>query len=114
DVYLLNALIDVGVIYTPIRMAIPPEPSARRHHVSLLGDFLEGFRYVGKNPKVLYLVATALLLIILGQPYQQVFIPLLAIDVLGICLSGAGRTVSRSRPGGGGACVGCARSGTAR
>ena len=61
-----------------------------RKRGSLFQDFGEGFRYVFKTRRLLYLVGMALLLFILGQPYQQVFIPLIALDVLEVGRSGAG------------------------
>jgi predicted MFS family arabinose efflux permease len=56
----------------------------------LLEDFAEGFRYITSNRRVLYLVGMALLLFILAQPYQQVFVPLIALNVLNIGPAGAG------------------------
>ena len=98
QVYLLNAVLFAGVIWTttqltewkgPATAGDTPQPVMRKRS-SLIQDFGEGFRYVVKNRKVLYLVGMALLLFILGQPYQQVFIPLFALDVLKIGRSGAG------------------------
>jgi MFS family permease len=99
QVYLLNAVLFAGVIWTttqlrewqgPAAERATTLPAGTRKKASLLQDFGEGFRYVFKTRKVLYLVAMALLLFILGQPYQQVFIPLIALDVLNIGRSGAG------------------------
>ena len=42
------------------------------------------------NRRVLYLVGMALVIFLIGQPYQQVFVPLLALNVLHIGRSGAG------------------------
>ncbi|MBM3947064.1 MAG: MFS transporter, partial [SAR202 cluster bacterium] len=49
-----------------------------------------GIRYLNRNRGALYLVGVALLVFVLGQPYQQVFVPVLALDVLHVGRSGAG------------------------
>ena len=99
QVYVLNAILFAGVIWTttqlrewqgPVAGQATAQPVGTKRKASLLQDFGEGFRYVFKTRKVLYLVAMALLLFVLGQPYQQVFIPLIALDVLNIGRSGAG------------------------
>jgi predicted MFS family arabinose efflux permease len=99
QIYLLNAILFVGVIWTTTQLRVwqgaspggaPPPAGTPRERRSFLGDFGEGFRYVFSNRKLLYLVGMALVLFILGQPYQQVFIPLIALDVLKIGRSGAG------------------------
>lgn len=96
QVYLLNALIFLGVIWTTYKIKVdrtnpdkPPE-TAPRNDTSLLADFVDGFRYITRNPTLLWLVGLGLLLFIFGMPYQQVFIPLLALDILNIGRSGAG------------------------
>lgn len=90
QVYLLNALIYVGVIWTTLRMVIPEDGAGGRPGMSFFGDLLEGFRYLGTNRQIIYLVAMAFILFIFGQPYQQVFVPLLATQVLGIDRAGVG------------------------
>lgn len=93
EIYLLNALVYGGVIWTTLQISVPSGAASavdNRGSESLLGGLAAGFRYVNSNRTVLYLVATALLIFILGQPYQQVFVPLLALDVLGVGRSGAG------------------------
>ncbi len=98
QVYLLNAVLFAFVIWTTTQLRewqAPEAPQAPRQiemrkRSSIAHDFGEGFRYVFKTRRVLYLVGMALLLFILGQPYQQVFIPLIALDVLNVGRSGAG------------------------
>ena len=98
QVYLLNAVLFAFVIWTTtqLREWQPPDASEvsrqseLKKHSTIAHDFGEGFRYVFRTRKVLYLVGMALLLFILGQPYQQVFIPLIALDVLNVGRSGAG------------------------
>jgi len=56
----------------------------------LFEDLTEGFRFIKSNRQVLYLAGMALIILVLGHPYQQVSVPLLALDVLNIGRSGAG------------------------
>jgi MFS family permease len=108
QIYLLNGVLFAGVIWTTsqLREWEGPRPQlpeadtavaaaadaapAMRKKASLVHDFAAGFQYVFTNRRLLYLVGLALVLFILGQPYQQVFIPLLALDVLNVGKSGAG------------------------
>jgi predicted MFS family arabinose efflux permease len=90
EVYLLNALIYLGVIWTTLRMTVPDDDTASKAQVSLLSDLLDGFRYLRSNRSVLSLVGMAVVLFALGQPYQQVFVPLIAVEVLAIGRSGVG------------------------
>jgi MFS family permease len=89
QIYLLNAIIFIFVIWTTAKIASVEKPEVAKK-TSILYDLLEGFRYMAANPRVLYLVGMALVLFLIGQPYQQVFLPLLALNVLHIGRSGAG------------------------
>ncbi len=74
QVYLLNAVLFAGVIWTTtqLREWQGPEGSQvsrqaeTKKRASLVQDFGEGFRYVFRTRRVLYLVGMALLLFILG------------------------------------------------
>jgi len=98
EIYMLNAIIFVFVIWMTAKIQLMENPSFPDsedaheivHKTSILHDLLEGFRYIAANRVLLYLVGMALVLFIIGLPYQQVFIPLLALDVLNIGRSGAG------------------------
>lgn len=99
EVYLLNAIIFIYVIWTTAQIAFKeltssPELSLEKpgkaEKTSILYDLLEGFRYMAANRLVLYLVGMALVIFVIGFPYHQVFIPLLALNVLQIGRSGAG------------------------
>jgi MFS transporter, DHA1 family, staphyloferrin A biosynthesis exporter len=98
QIYLLNALLFVYVIWTTARItmteinptpgsAARPEPATK---TSIFQDLLEGFRYMAANRGLLYLAAMALIIFVIGMPYQQVFVPLLALNVLEVGRSGAG------------------------
>lgn len=93
EVYLVNAAIFVGVIWTTTQVrpmgqdaapaAAPASAKTREDKSStLLSDLMEGFRYMRGNRGVLALIGAAMILFVLGQPYQQVFVPLLARDEL--------------------------------
>jgi MFS family permease len=99
EVYLLNAIIFIYVIWTTVKIALVEDRSSSDltlekpevvEKTSLLYDLMEGFRYMAANRPVLYLVGMALVVFIIGLPYQQVFVPLLALNVLHIGRSGAG------------------------
>jgi len=94
EVFLLNAVIFIGVIWTTYKIKLvnnlPEQPTEPHQQATLLSDFIDGFRFISHNQVLLYLVALALTLFIFGLPYQQVFIPLLALNVLDIGRSGAG------------------------
>jgi MFS family permease len=90
EIYLLNALIYAGVIWTTLRVVVKDDKPSSRQREPLLRDFVEGFRYIGENRRVLYLVGMAMVVYIFGLPYQQVSIPLLAVDVLQIGRTGVG------------------------
>jgi MFS family permease len=89
EVYLLNAIIFIFVLWMTIKITLVEKPGGDQK-TSMLQDLLEGFRYMVVNRIILYLVGMALVLFVIGMPYQHVFVPLLALDVLRIGRSGAG------------------------
>jgi MFS family permease len=96
QVYLLNVVIYAAVIWTTFKIKLGKNvievssDTKAAKKVTLFSDFADGFRYVSRNPVLYYLVGLALLLFIIAMPYQQVFVPLLALEVLNIGRSGAG------------------------
>ena len=99
EVYLLNALIFIYVVWTTFKIVLVEDRGSSdsalekpqvAKKTSILHDLMEGFRYMAANRLVLYLVGMALVIFIIGLPYQQVFVPLLALNVLHIGRSGAG------------------------
>ena len=90
EVYVLNFLVYIGVMWTTLRLRIPSDGPTKKDRGSWVGDLMEGFRYVGGHRMQLYLVGMALILFILGMPYQQVFVPLLVVDVLDLGRSSVG------------------------
>jgi MFS family permease len=78
-VYLLNGFLFIGVITCTELMQFPSEERGRPRS-SFGADLAEGFAYIRGNRAVLGLVLMAMVLFVLGMPYQQVFVPLLALD----------------------------------
>jgi MFS family permease len=92
-VYLLNGVIYLGVIALTVMMHVPRDaPRVRRS--SLLGDLVEGFKYVQTNRAVGGLVLLALILYVFGMPYQQVFVPLVAFRIFELDRSWVGWMLS--------------------
>lgn len=89
-VYLVTATIYAYVLFTTWMMRFPEPAAPRRSETSLFADLREGFGYVGRNPELGVVVALAVILFVLGFPYQQVFTPLLAKRVLDMGDSGVG------------------------
>jgi MFS family permease len=96
EVYLLNVVIYVAAIWATTRIQFldkeeeQSEEKTGKKETRLAADFVDGFRYISKNPILFYLVGLGLVIFMFGQPYTQVFVPLLATDVLGIGRSGTG------------------------
>ncbi len=93
QVYLLNAIVFVFVIWTTYKIKLNGYENSEKvpaKQASFLSDFIDGFRYISGKRILLYLVALSLVLFVFGWTYQQVFIPLLSLDVLNIGRSGAG------------------------
>jgi predicted MFS family arabinose efflux permease len=105
QIYLLNAVIFIGVIWTTLKIKTdentlkPSIEKASRNKTSLLSDFTDGFRYISHKSTLFCLVGLGLLLFVFGLPYQQVYIPLIALDVLDIGRSGAGWMLAFSGAG---------------
>jgi len=89
-VYLVNAGIYVLVIVSTSAMRLPPREARAGKRPGLFAELGEGFAYVARNPNLGMIAALSLVLFVLGFPYQQVFVPLLARDVLDMGNSGVG------------------------
>jgi len=93
-VYLLNGVVIAGVMLCTFLMRVPHEPRASHEQVSILEDLRESFRFVGRTPAVAWIIGPALILFVFGFPYQSVFVPLFAKDVLDLGDSGVGALVA--------------------
>jgi MFS family permease len=89
-VYLITAAIYTLVILSTSLMHLPDEKGKVRKETGLIADVREGFVYVGQNRVLAWVVGLAVILFVLGFPYQQVFVPLLATETLDLGDSGVG------------------------
>ncbi|MBA4179849.1 MAG: hypothetical protein C0506_04600 [Anaerolinea sp.] len=89
-VYLVTACIYVLVILCTTALHLPEERNKKTSGGGLFDDLKEGFVYVGENRVLLLVTGMAVILFVLGFPYQQVFVPLLATETLDIGKSGVG------------------------
>jgi predicted MFS family arabinose efflux permease len=87
DLYLIQSLIYVYVIYCTYRISVRTSVGAEQHG-SMFGDLIEGFRSVNRDRVIFYILVLSLVLFVFGFPYQSVFIPLIAKQELDIGESG--------------------------
>jgi MFS family permease len=87
DLYLIQSLIYVYVIYCTYRISVRTSVGSEQHG-SMFGDLIEGFRSVNRDRVIFYILILSLVLFVFGFPYQSVFIPLIAKQELGIGESG--------------------------
>lgn len=91
EVYLVTAGIYVLVIITTLLMRFERDEAAKRRASSgLVADLDEGFRYIASQPVLFVVTGLSLILFIFGFPYQQVFVPLLAMKTLDLGDAGVG------------------------
>lgn len=91
--YLLQSIVYITVIYCTLRIKTPSD-NENRPDSSMLSELLEGFSAVRRDKVIAYVLVLSLVLFIFGFPYQAVFVPLIALDVLDIGKSGAGLLIS--------------------
>ncbi len=94
DVYLIQAVIYVGVIYTTMRIAAKHESKPRSERKSMTAELIEGFSVAKQDRIIFYILILTLVIFLFGMPYQSVFVPLLAKDELGLGKSGVGFMIS--------------------
>lgn len=98
-VYLMNGILFIGVMAVTWAIRIERETRAAvGGGASWLRELGEGLAFVTRGHLV-YVVALAFILFVFGFPYQGVFVPLLAIDVLGLGDSGVGWLVATTGVG---------------
>jgi MFS family permease len=81
--FLISALLMLGVVPRD-RTEEVPRPKAGVHN-----DIVEGVRYVRTRPVLIALLAIAIVPILFGMPYQMLM-PIFAVDVLDVGVSGLG------------------------
>ncbi|MGE0056520.1 MAG: MFS transporter [Dehalococcoidia bacterium] len=90
EIYLIQALIYVGVIYTTIRITAKHDAKPRKNRGSMREEMVQGFAVAKRDKIIFYILVLTLVIFLFGMPYQSVFVPLLAEDKLGLNKSGVG------------------------
>ncbi len=93
NLYVIQSLIYVWVIFSTSRIRTTTEDASRKRG-SMLSDLLEGFSAVRQDRTILYIFFLTMILFVWGVPYQSVFVPLLAVDELGVGQSGVGLLIA--------------------
>lgn len=94
DLYLIQAFLYVWVMTWTYQISFRSKVDAGRPKTGMLTDLGEGFSAVRRDKAILYILGLSLILFVWGFPYQSVFVPLIALEVLDIGRSGAGALVS--------------------
>jgi MFS family permease len=93
-VYLLNGVAYSWAVWTTFSLRLEGEGRPRAEREPWLDSIRKGVAFAARTPSVLYVLAPALILFVFGLPYQSVFVPLLAVQVLDLGDSGVGALVS--------------------
>jgi predicted MFS family arabinose efflux permease len=89
-VFMLKGFLMFAVVAFTMMIATRFEHDTSHQETSLLGSLGEGVKYAIKDRFILAIVALTMGLFVFGMPYQQVFVPLIAKDVLDIGPAGLG------------------------
>lgn len=93
-VYLLNGIAYVWVIWNTFQVRLEGEDLPAERREPWLDSIRQGIAFAARTPTVLYVLLPAMVLFVFGLPYQSVFVPLLAVKVLGLGDSGVGLLVA--------------------
>jgi MFS family permease len=101
EVYLLQGVVIAMVMAWTVQMHVPHAPREHAHETapSWLDDLRESLAFVARDRRVLFVLGPALILFVFGFPYQSVFVPLFAKDVLGLGDSGVGWLIASTGAG---------------
>ncbi len=91
-------LIGAAVLFT-ILMRIPAQAKARQGISSFFSEFSQGIRYVWQAPDIRSLLLLAMTWFTFGMSYTQVFVPLLAKQVMHIGNAGYGYLIATAGVG---------------
>ena len=94
NLYFLQSLMYVWVMLWTYQISVRTRGGGEKPKTSMFADLGEGFGAARKDKAIFYILGLSLILFVWGFPYQSVFVPLIALDVLGIGRSGAGLLVS--------------------
>jgi MFS family permease len=93
DLYIVQAFLYVWVMLWTFQI-LPAKSQTQGRKTGMFEELGEGFVAVKNDKPTLYILFISLILFVWGFPYQSVFVPLIAVDVLDIGKSGAGLLVS--------------------
>lgn len=100
ELYLVQAAIYVLVVLSMFQINFRREVRGNdKPQTSMLGELKEGFSAVRQDTVILYILGLSLILFVWGFPYQSVFVPLIAVEVLDIGSAGAGLLVAATGVG---------------
>ena len=89
-VYLMAAAAYVVAVTATYMLRVPMHGRVERTEDPWLTSFLRGFQFAWHNPIILGLLALFAIQSLVGMPFLQVFVPWLAIKVMGIGAGGMG------------------------
>ncbi len=96
-VYFVAAGVYVATLIATVVMRVPPE-SHRKTETSIWKDMADGFRYVGREKRVLTMMILSLIPMVIAWPYMTL-LPMVADNVLGIGSAGYGWMYSAAGAG---------------
>ncbi len=98
-VYLAIALVSIIAVVATLMLHVPQGGQVERTADSWVTSFVQGFRFAWHNPVILGVLILFAVQSTFGLPYLQVFVPWLAIKVMGMGPEGAGLLIAVSGVG---------------
>lgn len=94
ELYFIQAFMYVWVMLWTVQITVRTKEGRGKQRASMMTDLREGFAVVGRDKAIFYMLLISLVLFVFGFPYQSVFVPLIAVQSLGMERSGVGLLVS--------------------
>ncbi|MDA0988815.1 MAG: MFS transporter [Chloroflexi bacterium] len=95
-VYLIGAISYVVAVTCTYLLKVPTEGRVARTRDSWSTSMAEGFRFAWSRPVILGILALFGVLSLFGMPYNQVFVPWLALEVMDVGPAGMGLLMAAS------------------
>ena len=95
-VYLAVVFVFIIAIVTTYMLHVPPGGRVERTGDSWVSGFVQGFRFAWHKPVILGILILLAVQSAFGMPYLQIFVPWLAIKVMGLGAGGAGLLIAVS------------------
>ena len=100
ELYLVQSAVYLWVIYSMSQINFRrAQLDEARPRTTMRQELLEGFQAVRRDSVILYILGLSLILFVWGFPYQSVYVPLIAVEVLDIGSAGAGGLVALTGAG---------------